>query len=208
MARTTRWEDVPNRGYGPKFGELIREGVDVDGEARLADALITRHSTVLDAGSGMGRVAAALVARGHRVTAVEKDPGLVKQSAATFPELGVITADLIDLSPGFMSEVGQPTSYDLVVMVGNVIVYLAPDSEIEVLSGLESLMAPNGRMLVGFNPKHGPNGARDYAPDEFEADAAAAGLVIEHRFGTYELHPASEEYCVYVLAARRAGIPG
>ncbi|MEI2820621.1 MAG: hypothetical protein V9E81_10605 [Marmoricola sp.] len=64
MARTTRWEDVPNRGYGPKFGELIREGADVDGEARLADALITRHSTVLDAGSGMGRVAAALVARG------------------------------------------------------------------------------------------------------------------------------------------------
>ena len=127
MARTTRWEDVPNRGYGPKFGELIREGADVDGEARLADALVTRRSTVLDAGSGMGRVAAALVARGHRVTAVEKDPGLVKQSAATFPELGVTTADLIDLSPGFMSEVGKPTSYDLVVVVGNVIVYLARD---------------------------------------------------------------------------------
>lgn len=202
MSGRTRWEVSANDSYGPTFDRLVREGADVHGEARLADVLLPRGGTVLDAGSGMGRVAAELSARGHRVTAVEKDPGLVEQSRATYPDLPVLVADLADLTPERLNDQGAPAAYDLVVAVGNVLVYLAEDTERVVLGNLAALLAEGGRILVGFHPEAGPKGARGYAPEEFVADAEAAGLHVVHRFGTYDLAPPAEDYCVWVLSAR------
>ncbi len=45
-------------------------------------------------------------------------------------------------------------------------------------------------------------GSRTYPADEFVADAAAAGLVVDQRFGTYELHPPAADYAVWILSAR------
>ena len=75
----TRWARAgsENAGYAATFGGLVADGADVDGEARLADALAPRGARILDVGSGMGRVAAALARRGHDVVAVEPDPALV-----------------------------------------------------------------------------------------------------------------------------------
>ncbi|WP_376768475.1 class I SAM-dependent methyltransferase, partial [Nocardioides pelophilus] len=67
-------------GYGRRFAELVESGADIHGEARLADTLVPRGARILDAGSGMGRVAAYLHARGHRVVATEPDPRLAEQS--------------------------------------------------------------------------------------------------------------------------------
>lgn len=199
MGRQTRWESATTHGYGVRFAELVRDGADIDGEARLVDVLAPRGATVLDAGSGMGRVAAGIQRRGHTVTAVEKDPALVAQSEETFPSVPVVPADLIDLTADLLESHGRPTSYDVIAVVGNVIVFLAPDSEVAVLARLRDLLTDSGRIVVGFHPAYGPGGARDYAPGEFEADVAAAGLAVAHRFGTYELHPPAEDYCVYVL---------
>lgn len=200
----TRWEAAGRRGYGQRFADLIAEGADIDGEARLVDVLAPRGGTVLDAGSGMGRVAAGVQARGHQVTAVEKDPELVAQSRATFPDVPVVQADLADLTPELLRVHGQPDSFDVVVAVGNVVIFLAPDSEVTVLGRLAALLRPAGRLLVGFHTGYGDGTgdtgvARRYAPEEFEKDLAAAGLVIQQRFGTYELHPPADDYCVYVL---------
>ena len=61
----TRWElaGADNRGYGQTFAQRVAAGVDVDGEARLVDALAPRGARILDIGSGMGRVSAALRSR-------------------------------------------------------------------------------------------------------------------------------------------------
>ena len=49
--------------------------------SRVVSAMIASTSArSVDAGAGVGRVAAALAARGHDVTAVEKDPDLVARS--------------------------------------------------------------------------------------------------------------------------------
>ena len=45
------------------------------------------------------------------------------------------------------------------------------------------------------------SGSRTYPADEFVADAAAAGLEIDQRFGTYELHPPVDDYAVWILSA-------
>lgn len=198
----TRWSlaGLGTAGYAEKFAGLVAAGEDVDGEARLADTLAPRDARILDVGSGMGRVAAALTSRGHRVVAVEPDPDLVAQSRSTYPTLEVVSCDVLAYDP-------HGAEFDLVVCVGNVLVFLAEGTERRVLSRLASMLAPGGRVLAGFHLQGGPESRRDYAVDEFVTDVEASGLRVDQRFGSYELHPASEEYAVWVLAATDSPAP-
>jgi SAM-dependent methyltransferase len=195
----TRWELGENGGFAAHFTELIEAGADVEGEARLSDALLPRGATVLDAGAGFGRIGAALQGRGHHVVAAEKDPDLIAMAADLNPALPMVRTDLLALTPELLADAGHPTVYDLIVLVGNVIVLLAPDTERRALSTLAALLAEGGRILVGFHPVRTHANARDYPIDEFVADVEAVGLRVQHRFGSYELAPPSEDYCVAVL---------
>ncbi len=201
----TRWEaDWPSghRGYGVRFAELIAAGEDIEGEARLADALVPRAARILDAGSGMGRVAAALRLRGHDAVGVDLDAALIEQSRATYPDLPVAQGRLETIDGGFLAEQGLPSSYDLVVCVGNVMVLLAPGSERAVLERFAGVLAPGGRVMVGFSLVGAPPGSRVYPADEFAADAVAAGLAVESRFATFDLRPfepGRSDFAVHVL---------
>ena len=191
----TRWELAGdrNRDYVEVFAARIADGADVDGEARLADALVPRGARILDVGSGMGRVAAALAARGHDVVATEPDAALREQSRATYAELPVLDHEALALP-----DLGQ---FDLVLLVGNVLIYLAEDTERAVLAHLRSQLAPGGRILAGFHLHGTKNGSRVYPPEEFVTDATAAGLSVDWRFGSYELHGPNDEYAVWLLSA-------
>ena len=191
----TRWQLAGdgNSGYAETFSARISEGADVDGEARLADALVPRGARILDLGSGMGRVAAALAARGHDVVATEPDAALREQSRATYADLDVLPHEALGIP--------ELEPFDLVVVVGNVLIYLGEDTERDVLSHLRSLLAPGGRILAGFHLHGTKSGSRVYPADEFVADATASGLSVDWRFGSYELHPPNDEYAVWVLSA-------
>lgn len=193
----TRWElaGERTRGYEETFARRVAAGEDVDGEARLADALAPRNARILDVGSGMGRVTAALQARGHRVVATEPDPALRAQSQATYGELEVLPHEVLALDA---SELGV---FDLVVVVGNVMIYLGEGTERAVLRRVRDLLAPDGRVLVGFHLTAVKGGSRTYPADEFVVDATASGLRVVHRFGSYQLHEPDDEYAVWVLAA-------
>ena len=199
----TRWESVADTAsYADHFAQMIDEGVDVVGEARLADALVSRGATILDAGAGMGRIGGELQRRGHTVVAAEKDPVLVARATERYPDLPVVETDLLALDRTLLQAAGLPDTFDLIVLVGNVIILAAPDTESRMLATLGDLLAPGGRILVGFHPKDSPaSSAREYPFDEFAADVAAAKLTVQHRFGTYELHPPAEDHVVAVLTA-------
>ena len=190
----TRWELAgdDNRGYGQHFAALVTDGADLAGEARLADALVPRHARILDVGSGMGRIAAALTALGHEVVATEPDPALRRQSLATYGEVPVLPHEALAL-PAL-------DPFDLIVVVGNVMIYLGEGTERDVLTHLRSLLAPGGRILAGFHLSGPKVGSRTYPADEFVADATAAGLSIDWRFGSYELHAPNDDYAVWVLS--------
>lgn len=192
----TRWElaGEDNRGYGEHFAARVAQGVDVDGEARFVDAMAPRGARILDIGSGMGRVAAALQARGHDVVATEPDAALRAQSEATYPDLAVLPYQALALDP---DELG---AFDVVAVVGNVMVYVGEDTEVRVLERVRDLLAPEGRAAVGFHLTAVKAGSRTYPAEEFVADAEAAGLRVVHRFGSYELHEPTDEYAVWVLA--------
>lgn len=202
----SRWQQAGPEaaaGFGRKFADLVASGQDVDGEARLADALLPRGGRVLDVGAGMGRVTAALTARGHRVTGLEPDAALVAQARATYDGIEVVHADVLALGDGLLED----ELFDLVVVVGNVLVFLAEGTERHTLSLLRSRLAPGGRVLAGFHLVGAPEHARSYPPEEFVADAAAAGLRVDARFGSYELHPPAAEYAVWLLSPVDAGAP-
>lgn len=205
----TRWEQHrdEHEGYRLRFAELIEQGEDIDGEARLVDAIAPRRARVLDAGSGMGRVAGALAARGHRVVAVEKDPVLVTDSRARYPDVPVVESDILGLSPALLTGRDLPSAYDVVVLVGNVLTLVADGTERRVLRTLADLLAPDGRVVVGYHLVGGPPHNRHYPFDELAGDATAAGLEVLWRFGTYQLGPPSEDYVVAVLARQGDLVP-
>jgi len=192
----TRWElaGEANRGYGRHFADLVEQGVDMAGEARLADALVPRGARVIDIGSGMGRVAAALRSCGHDVVATEPDPALRAQSRATYADLEVLPHEALALDP---AELG---TFDLAVLVGNVMIFLAEGTERAVLARVRDLLSPTGRALVGFHLTAVKAGSRTYPAEEFVADAESAGLRVVHRFGSYQLHEPVDDYAVWVLA--------
>lgn len=192
-------------GYGPRFAELVARGQDVDGEARLVDAIAPRGARILDAGAGMGRVTAALRQRGHEVTGIEPDRELVAQSEQIYPGINLMPLDILETTPEVLSAHGRATAYDVVVAVGNVFILLAEDTEQRALTMLRDLLAPGGRMLIGFHLSAGPAGSRSYPPEEFRRDVEAAGLVVDLHAGSYELHPANAEYAVWLLSV--AGSP-
>jgi SAM-dependent methyltransferase len=197
----TRWDLFVSEDamYGRHFEQLLADGADIDGEARLADVLAPRRARILDAGSGMGRVGASLLRRGHDVTAVEKDLKLVAQSRRLYPDLIVVEADILALSSDLLARLGRPPSYDVIVVAGNVMIYLAEDTETRALATLRDLLAPDGRILVGYNAVKGPRHSRDYPYEDFADHVQTAGLEVQHRFGSWDLTPPNDDYVLAVL---------
>nr|HEX2578749.1 SAM-dependent methyltransferase [Aquihabitans sp.] len=74
-----RWLELTTRNpghsswYVERFRTMAREGQDIDGEARLVDAMVPRGARILDAGCGPGRVGGALGRLGHDVVGVDLD---------------------------------------------------------------------------------------------------------------------------------------
>lgn len=203
----TRWEDHDNtRGYGERFAELVADGTDIYGEARLADVLAPRNGRILDAGCGMGRIGAKLGTLGHKVSGVDLDAHLLRQSRDTYPELRTMQARLDDLTPELLAEAGWDDEFDVIVLVGNVMILLAPDTEVLVLNRLAALLAPEGRVLVGFHMDATPPNSRVYSADEFAGHVAEAGLTIDSQYSTYELQPfdGSGNYVVSILSHANA----
>lgn len=184
---TPRWfshrDELGRRDYAQRFARIAEQGHDIDGEARFVDALATRGATILDAGCGVGRVAAALARAGHAAYGVDVDPILIEQGRRFYPRLPLLELDLAALTPAALSAAAFPTTYDVIVCAGNVLHFVAEGSEARVVANLAGVLAPGGRMAIGFAT------GRGYSADDLDSDAARAGLVREHRFATWELHP-------------------
>ncbi|RJK98004.1 class I SAM-dependent methyltransferase [Vallicoccus soli] len=178
-----RWiaETGGTRGpdYAQRFRELAAAGEDVHGEAALVDALVAPRSRVLDAGCGTGRVGIELARRGHEVTGVDLDASMLAEARADAPDLAWVEADLAALElPG--------PPYDAVVLAGNVVVYLTPATERQVVRRLAAHLRPGGLLVAGFRVEHEPGVA---TPADYDAACAAAGLEDLHRWASWDRAP-------------------
>ncbi|MFD1214692.1 class I SAM-dependent methyltransferase [Arthrobacter sp. GCM10027362] len=186
MRKETLWEAQKRKNPGHsawyinRFEAMRREGADLDGEARLIDAMAARGSRILDAGCGPGRVGGALAARGHDVVGVDVDPELIDAARKDHPDVTWLVGDLaeFDLPAGGIAE-----GFDLIVSAGNVLTFLAPGTQQAVLARLAAHLRPDGRLVTGFGA------GRGYDFGTFLDDAAAAGLAADLTLATWDLRP-------------------
>lgn len=199
VRQMTRWEartaanPEHSQWYAQRFRQMRAEGADLAGEARLIDAMVARGARILDAGCGPGRVGSELHALGHTVVGVDVDPVLIDVARAEHPGPDWRVGDLAELDlPG--AGVAEP--FAAIVCAGNVMTFLAPGTEVEVLRRFAAHLAPGGRAVVGFGA------GRGYEFEAFFADVAAAGLTVDLALATWDLKPlaASSDFLVAVLA--------
>lgn len=176
--------------YIERFRRLAAEGSDLAGEARLVDAVVKPRSRILDAGCGIGRVGGELFRRGHTVVGVDIDPDLIEHARTNHPGPTWLVADLAELS------LDEP-QFDAAVVAGNVLVFVAPDSEAEVLASIARHVRSDGVVLTGFRLTD------TYQLPEFDEHCIAAGLRLEHRFATWDLRPWREDADFAVTLLRR-----
>ena len=105
---------------------MAAAGDDIDGEGRFVDAMSARRSRVLDAGCGPGRVGGYLARMGHDVVGVDFDPVLVAAAEEDHPGPTWLTADLAELD---LPAMGIDEGFDVAVCAGNVMTFLAPDTD-------------------------------------------------------------------------------
>ena len=179
--------------YIERFRAMAARGDDLDGEARLVDAMAARGSRVLDAGCGPGRVGGRLHTLGHEDPGVDVDGGVLDGGEEDHPGPRWLVGDLAALD--VRDEEGARRPFDLIVCAGNVMTFLAPSTRRDVLSGFAGHLAEDGRAVVGFGAERG------YPFAEFFADAATAGLSEQVRLGGWALEPFAEDggYLVAVL---------
>ena len=168
--------DVPRgNAYDARFAELAEAGHHVHGEADLVASLVEGRR-IVDAGCGTGRVGIELAARGYDVVGVDLDPGMLDAARAKAPDLEWRCEDLLDL------HVDPPA--DLLVLAGNVLIFVAPGTERAVVARCAAAVRPGGLVVAGFSVR-----PTDYGPDQLDADAADAGLELVDRWATWDRDP-------------------
>jgi SAM-dependent methyltransferase len=195
-----RWLAATGGAGGPayvdRFRRLAGKGVDVHGEARLLDRLLRdelgRPGRVLDAGCGTGRVGLELARRGHSVVGVDLDASMLDLARAASAKSGLdvtwLHGDLLDL-PRLVAD----RDFDLVAAPGNVMVFLTPGTEPDVVAALADALRPGGLLVAGFSHD------RHVSRSDYAGWCAAAGLEHVQSFATWDGDPDDGgDYAVHV----------
>ncbi|MCB1293037.1 MAG: class I SAM-dependent methyltransferase, partial [Mycobacterium sp.] len=152
---TSRWSasgDVPRGAdYDARFERLAASGADVHGEADFVERLVAAERgagwSVLDAGCGTGRVAVELARRGAATAGVDLDPGMLDAARRKAPDAEWVDADLVNLD---LRVDGARRRFDVVVMAGNVMIFVSPGTEAAVVARLADHVVAGGRLVAGF----------------------------------------------------------
>ena len=160
--------------YDEPYERRASAGENVHGEADFVISL--RPRSVLDGGCGTGRVARELARRGVATVGVDLDETMLSTARRKAPSLEWHCADLAAIDLG--------RRFDIVVMAGNVMIYVTQGTEGAVLANLERHLAPGGAIVAGFSLRLG-----QLTAGEYDRLAAAAGLTLIERWSTWDRDP-------------------
>ena len=170
----SRWQSDDRFASGEEYDStwraLAAEGKSIHGEADLVCRYEPR--SVLDAGCGTGRVAIEMAARGIDVVGVDLDPTMIGHARVKASDLRWIENDLATVDVG--------RRFDVVVMAGNVMIFVAPQTESAVVANMARHVEPGGHLIAGFQL------SRSFGIVAYDAAAAEAGLERVARFSTWE----------------------
>ncbi|MEP6774423.1 MAG: methyltransferase domain-containing protein [Chloroflexota bacterium] len=154
--------------------------LDANTEADFIEGLTAGPGWVLDAGCGTGRVAIELARRGFSTTGVDISTTMLLQARRAAPHL--------DWRLGDIARVRLNRRYDLVLMAGNVMIFLANGTEGRVLRNMVRHIAPGGLLVTGFYLSMSRLQLEDY-----DTLARLAGLRLQARYGGWQHEPWTTE---------------
>lgn len=163
-------------GYDERWRRIEAAGGNPHGEADFVASY--RPRSVLDGGCGTGRVAIELARRGIEVAGVDLDHDMIEAARAKAPELTWVHADLGSVDVG---DAEPGAGFDVVVLAGNVIPYVATEHRPAAVLVCARQLAPGGRLIAGFQLQQGWPTTADY-----DRWCGQAGLVRESRYATWE----------------------
>ena len=182
----SRWWEIGGSSQGDVYDDRWRRmearGEWVHGEADLVSWF--EPASVLDAGCGTGRVAIELDRRGIDVVGVDLDTRMLDEARSKAPHVPWILGDLTDVEITAPGAAEGRRQFDLIVLAGNVMVFVEVGTEAAIVANMARHLAPGGRLVSGFRLGWSPLTFDDY--DRFAADA---GLILEHRWTTWDREP-------------------
>ena len=200
---TSRWPGLTDpdhsQWYIGRFRSMAAEGADLVGEARLVDVLAPRGARLLDAGCGPGRHGGHLARLGHRVVGVDIDPALIEAAREDHPGATWLVGDLAALD---LTEQGESEPFDGALIAGNVLDFIGERHRARAVARVAAHMRVGGFVVVGCRVTEG------FTPGALDEALPEAGLVLEHRFATWDLQPWSDEADFAVTVLRRRGLAG
>lgn len=179
-----KWESIDADAYDQKWQEMEAAGQGTHGEADFVERF--SPTSILDAGCGTGRVAIELAKRGIDVIGIDLDEPFISQARAKAPQL--------DFRLGDLATATLDQTFDVVVMAGNVMIFVAPTTEAQVIVNMAKHLAPGGYLISGFQLDRG------LTVEAYNQAADGARLTLaEHWSGWNREEPTkSSDYAVLV----------
>ena len=165
---------------------MAASGQSIHGEAEFL--LGYGPESVLDAGCGTGRVAIELERRGIDSVGVDLDRKMLEEARRKAPHVPWVEEDLQKLT--------LQRTFDVVVLAGNVMIFVEPGSENEVLRRMAEHLNTNGLLIAGFSL--GPN---TLSLEHYDALLEDLGLSAAGRWSTWQREPFVGE--TYAVSAHR-----
>ena len=106
---------------------------------------------------------------------VDLDAGMLDTARRKDPQRQWICADLASLD--------LETRFDVVVMAGNVMIFVDPGTEAQVVARMAAHLVPGGYLVAGFEL------GQTLGLDAYDSAADATGLTLEARFATWDGGP-------------------
>jgi SAM-dependent methyltransferase len=185
---TNRWLQTRTRSgeaYDATYERRAAAGENVHGEADFVQSF--SPASVLDAGCGTGRVGRELARRGLDVVGVDIDGDMLATAKRKSSDIPWRLADLRDVDLG--------RAFDAIVMAGNVMIFLSPGTEADVVVNMARHVHDGGVLIAGFQLQPGRLTLARY-----DACAHTAGLTLAERWATWDREPwvPSADYAVSV----------
>jgi SAM-dependent methyltransferase len=185
-----KWTSVDTDWYDSRWKQMAARGHNPHGEADFVSRFAP--GSVLDAGCGTGRIAIELADRGCDVAAVDLDQPMIEAAQHKAPEL--------DFRHGDLAVIDLERTFDVVVMAGNVMIFVAPGTAAQVVRNMARHVGAEGRLVSGFQLDRGLSAA------DYSSAAQGTGLVEEERWSTWDGDAASDADA-YVVFVHRRGKP-
>lgn len=177
---------------------MAAAGKDPHGEVAFLERLHERHpgltGPILDAGCGTGRVAIELTRRGHQVEGIDIDADMLGHAHTKAPHVRWHLGDLATV------DLARP--FGVVMMAGNVILFVEAEDRPAAIANVAHHVAPGGFVVAGFQLTR--SDGRRVPVEEWDVWTSAAELDLIERWATWDDVPwmPTSDYVVSVHQRR------